>query len=102
MRRGEIWLVDLGYVAKVRPVLVMSVPPGDNDRALVSYVTRTTSVRGTNYEVEHRQRGMKAGAFDAQGIGTTDQSHFIRRLGVIDAPTMEKGEDALKSWLALQ
>ncbi len=102
MKRGEIWLVDLGYVAKVRPVLVMSVPPGDNDRALVSYVTRTTSVRGTDYEIEHRQRGMKAGAFDAQGIGTTDQSHFIRRLGVVDEATMGKVEEAVKAWLALQ
>ena len=24
--RGEVWLVDLGYAAKVRPCLVLSVP----------------------------------------------------------------------------
>lgn len=24
--RGEVWLVDLGYVAKVRPCLVVSIP----------------------------------------------------------------------------
>ncbi|BAZ02061.1 hypothetical protein NIES37_60690 [Tolypothrix tenuis PCC 7101] len=34
--RGEVWLVDLGYVAKVRPCLVISVPALDQDRALSS------------------------------------------------------------------
>ncbi len=24
--RGEVWLVDLGYTAKVRPCLVVSIP----------------------------------------------------------------------------
>ena len=47
MNRGDIWLADLGYLGKVRPVLVLSVPPNDEDRALVTYVIRTTSMRGT-------------------------------------------------------
>ena len=25
-KRGEVWLVDMGYAAKVRPALVLSVP----------------------------------------------------------------------------
>jgi mRNA-degrading endonuclease toxin of MazEF toxin-antitoxin module len=72
MNRGEIWLADLGYVGKVRPVLILSIPPGDEDRALVTYVIRTPSVRGTAYEAAHKARGMKPGAFDAQGLGSTD------------------------------
>jgi len=47
MKRGEIWLVDLGFVGKVRPVLILSVEPGTEDRALVTYVIRTTRIRGT-------------------------------------------------------
>jgi len=101
MKRGEIWLADLGYVGKVRPVLVLSVEPGDEDRALVTYVIRTTSVRGTSYEVAHTARGMKPGAFDAQGIGTTDWSHFIRRLGTIDPSTLATIEQRVRAWLAL-
>lgn len=31
--RGEVWLVDLGYVAKVRPCLVISIPALNQDRA---------------------------------------------------------------------
>ena len=40
MNRGEIWLADLGYIGKTRPVMILSVPPGDEDRALVTYVIR--------------------------------------------------------------
>jgi mRNA-degrading endonuclease toxin of MazEF toxin-antitoxin module len=101
MNRGEIWLADLGYVGKVRPVLILSVPPGDDDRALVTYVIRTTSVRGTAYEVEHKARGIKPGAFDAQGLGSTDWSHFIRRLGTVDAATLASIEERVRAWLAL-
>ena len=39
-RRGEIWLIDLGYAAKTRPSVVLSVAFGDDDRAIVSFVPR--------------------------------------------------------------
>ena len=42
-RRGEVWLVDLGMAAKVRPALVISVAADDVDRALVTLVPHTTS-----------------------------------------------------------
>ena len=35
---GEVWLVDLGLAAKVRPAVVLSVPAEDVDRALVTLV----------------------------------------------------------------
>ena len=101
MKRGEIWLADLGYVGKVRPVLILSVLPGDSDRALVTYVIRTTSIRGTAYEVSHKAYGMIPGAFDAQGIGTTDRSHLIRRLCLIEAATLIAIEQRVRAWLAL-
>jgi mRNA-degrading endonuclease toxin of MazEF toxin-antitoxin module len=44
-RRGEVWLVDLGYAAKTRPALVVSVPALDTERALVLLVPHTTSPR---------------------------------------------------------
>jgi mRNA interferase MazF len=36
--RGEVWLIDLGYVAKTRPSLVLSIPLLDSDRALVTVI----------------------------------------------------------------
>jgi mRNA interferase MazF len=65
-KRGEVWLVDLGMVAKVRPALVMSVPANDNDRALVTIVPHATSVRGSSYEVALAVPFLRTGAFDAQ------------------------------------
>ena len=31
--RGEVWLADLGMVAKTRPVLILNVQFGDRDYA---------------------------------------------------------------------
>ena len=69
-KRGEICMADPGLAAKVRPVLVLSVDYRDDERAIVSYVIRTTSLRGTRYEVRHETRRMPVGAFDAQGLGS--------------------------------
>lgn len=99
--RGELWTADLGMVAKVRPVLILSVGYGDEERAVVTYVLRTTSLRGTQYEVPHSSRGLPAGAFDAQGIGSVPDVKLERRLGVVDADTLSKVEDAVRAWLAL-
>lgn len=41
--RGEVWLVDLGFAAKIRPALVLSISAADNDRALVTIVPHTTA-----------------------------------------------------------
>ncbi|WP_353568654.1 hypothetical protein [Haloferula sargassicola] len=45
--------------------------------------------------------GNETGAFDAQGLGSTDWSHFIRRLGTIDAATLATIEERVRAWLAL-
>ena len=43
--RGEVWLVDLGMVAKTRPCLVLSIPADDaNDRVLATLIPHTTSL----------------------------------------------------------
>lgn len=102
MNRSEIWLADLGYVGKIRPVLILSVTPGPDDRALVSYIVRTTSLRGTAYEIIHSARGMKPGAFDCQGIGTTDKSRFMQKLGRVDDDILEEVEIRLGKWLGLK
>jgi len=44
-QRGEVWLVDLGMAAKVRPAVVISVPADETDRALVT-LFRTRRVLG--------------------------------------------------------
>jgi mRNA interferase MazF len=99
--RGELWLADLGMVAKVRPVLVLSVAYETNERAVVTFVIRTTNLRGTRFEIAHQARGMPDGAFDAQGIGSLPDVKLERRIGTVDAEVVARVEDAVRRWLAL-
>jgi mRNA interferase MazF len=100
-KRGEIWLVDLGLAQKTRPAVILSIAFLDHERAVVTYVPRTTSLRGTRFEVAHQGRGFETGAFDAQGLGGVPVAKLVRQLGVLDAVTLQKVEAAVKSWLAL-
>lgn len=68
--RGEVWLVDLGLAAKVRPALVLSVPAGESERALVTLVPHTTSLRNSCFEVLLPVQFLRSGAFDAQSLVT--------------------------------
>ena len=49
--RDEVWLIDLGMAAKVRPCLVLSSPALVQDRALVTVVKHTKSTRNSRFEV---------------------------------------------------
>src|ERR1700753_3737516 len=101
VRRGDIWLVDLGLAQKVRPAVVLSVAYLDHERALITYVPRTTALRQTRFEVMHRAPGFDPGAFDAQSIGTIPVVKLVRRINAWDATTFTKVEDAVRAWLAL-
>ena len=67
--RGEIWLVDLGFVAKVRPCLVFSISYQDEDRALITVIPHTTSIQDSRFEVKVEVPFLRPGAFDAQSLG---------------------------------
>jgi len=101
LTRGEIWLVDLGMAQKVRPAVVLSVAYLDYERALITYVPRTTSTRQTRFEVAHGARGFEPGAFDIQSIGSMPPARFIRHIAKPDASTLDKVEEAVRAWLAL-
>src|SRR5438552_2226479 len=79
-KRGEVWLVDFGYNAKVRPSVVLSIAAdGPNDRVIATCVPHTTSVRSTRFEVSVPVRFLDEGAFDAQGLLPAPHAKFIRR-----------------------
>ena len=82
-RRGEVWLVDLGMAAKVRPALVISVPAEDTDRALVTLVPHTTSPRHSRFEAAVSVPFLRAGVFDAQNLVTIPHAKLIRPLGTL-------------------
>ncbi len=99
--RGEVWLVDLGYAAKVRPCLVLSVPAEDQDRALVTIIAHTTSPRGSRFEVDIPAPFLRAGVFDAQNLVTIPHAKLIRRLGKLLPGEFAPVEAAVRSWLGL-
>ena len=99
--RGEIWLVDLGFAQKTRPVVVLSVAYLDHERAVVTYVARTTSPRGTRFEILHEEHNFKAGAFDAQSIGTVPVAKLIKRIGLVEALLLARVEATVREWLQL-
>ena len=101
-KRGEIWLADLGFAAKTRPVLVLSVPFSDSDYALMTVVPRTTNVRRSIFQVELSVSGLRPGAFNVQGLVAIPPSKFIRRLGTLQPMQMKLVEDTVKRWLGFQ
>lgn len=85
--------------AKVRPVLIMSVSPGDTDRALVTVVPHTTSLRGSDYEIAISAPSLKPGAFVVQSVATYPTVRGIRKLGVLPQDQFQRVMDGLLRWL---
>lgn len=100
--RGEVWLIDLGLAAKVRPCLVISVPVQDPDRSLVTVVPHTTSVRGSRFEVATALRFLKPGAFDAQGLVTVPLARLVRHVGTLRPELFTSVEAAVQLWLGMR
>ncbi|TWU08175.1 type II toxin-antitoxin system PemK/MazF family toxin [Stieleria varia] len=98
--RGDVWLVDLGMAAKVRPCLVLSIPADDdNDRVLTTIIPHTTSTLDSRFEVSSNVRFLKPGAFDAQNTVTIPTVKLIRRLGRLPDTQMTRVEQTAKLWL---
>ena len=101
--RGEVWLVDLGLVAKVRPGLVLSIPADhEHDRILSTILPHTTSTRTSRFEIRSDVGFLNPGAFDAQNIITVPNVKLIRKLGKLPVDQMALVEDVVKRWLGLE
>jgi mRNA interferase MazF len=99
--RGDVWLADLGYAAKTRPCLVLSIPALDTDRALTTVIPYTSQVKGTRFEVDVSPAFLKKGILDAQNPVTSPHAKFIKRLGRLNSDQLKQVEDAVRHWLGL-
>ena len=99
--RGEVWLVDLGLAAKVRPCLVFSVPAENSDRSIVTLIPHTTSLRGSRFEVEVSTRFLRPGAFDVQGLVTVPTARLIRHIGTLSPEQVRDVETGVCTWLGI-
>jgi mRNA interferase MazF len=100
--RGEVWIIDFGFVAKTRPALILSVPDEDADRALITCVPHSTSLRGSKYEIATAARFLKQGAFVAQNLLTVPRAKLVRRLGKLDAEDLAQVESAVRMWIGFE
>ena len=100
-QRGEVWQVDFGITAKVRPALVISVPYSDADRALIGVIPHTTATRGSPFEVVVSARFLDEGAFLVQGLQALPPKFFLRRLGILTTDQLREVENGLRRWLGI-
>ena len=80
---GEIWRVDLGLAAKVRPALILSEYPADDELALIVVIPHTTAIRGNRWEFPVRLPFLETGVLHLQQIQPVSLARMERRLGLL-------------------
>lgn len=100
---GEVYLVDLGMVAKVRPAVVVSRYDPDSPRALAVLVPLTTEYRGSDYEVPlGRLRFLtKESWANTQGTMSIGHERLLRPLGSVTTSQLAQIKVALRYALDL-
>lgn len=94
---GEVWLADLGFAAKFRPVVIVSRYDPDPPRALAVYVPITPQDRGSPYEVALPKLRFlqKESVANTPGIASLPTVRLGRRLGTLPASAMDEIRRAL-------
>ena len=94
---GEVFIVDLGYEGKVRPVVVVSREDPDAPRALSVVVPLTSQFRESRYEVKMpRVPWLNLQSFaNVQAIGSLPSIRFEKRLGVVPPADLKAVKAAL-------
>src|SRR5438309_11898081 len=98
---GEVWRVDLGLAAKVRPCLVMSDYPADNELALMLIIPHTTAVRGSRWEYPCSKTFLRPGVFHLQQIQPISLPRLELKLGALGADEFRNLKHRLTSLLRL-
>jgi mRNA interferase MazF len=101
INRGEVWQVDFGMAAKVRPALLLTGNPADDELDLVTVLLHTTSLRGNRWELSIPKPFLKPGAFHLQQIQSVSTVKLERKLGVLNETEMNQVVDALAERLRI-
>jgi len=99
--RGEVWVVDFGIAAKVRPALLLTDSPSVDELDLVTLILHTTALRGNRWELSLPKPFLKPGAFHLQQVQTVPTVRLERRLGALTAEEMGRVEEALRRRLGI-
>jgi len=100
--RGEVWQIDFGLAAKVRPALLLTGEPTDDELDLFTVLLHTTAVRGNRWELTITKPFLKPGAFHLQQIQTISGAKLMRRLGCLTETEMTSVDQALRDRMRLE
>ena len=98
---GEVWLIDLGLVAKTRPCVVLSDFPTEDELALVVVVPHTTAIRNSRWELDIPKPFLKPGAFHLQQIQAISIARLQKRLGTLSNDEFKRLKETLSGLLKL-
>jgi mRNA-degrading endonuclease toxin of MazEF toxin-antitoxin module len=95
--RGDVVIVDLGMVGKVRPGLVLSIRNADSQRNMSIVAPLTTEIRGGECEVAFpKPLWLKSeSVVNVLGIGSVDNVKVVRRLAKLPEATLNEVYTAL-------
>jgi len=94
--------VDFGLAAKVRPALILSDYPADDELALLVVIPHTTAVRGNRWELSLPKPLLKPGVFHLQQIQPLPLVRFDVELGTLTPSELRQVKAALVRLLNLQ
>jgi mRNA interferase MazF len=97
---GEVWQVDLGIAGKVRPCLLLTAYPTDDELALVTVLPHTTAVRGNKWEMAVPKPFLKPGVFHLQQVQSVSVARLMRRLGMLSNVELQSVRDKLAERLS--
>src|SRR5206468_8794353 len=97
----EVWTTDFGMAAKVRPALLLTGSPTDDELDLVTVLLHTTSLRGNRWELNIPKPFLKPGVFHLQQVQTVSTIKLERRLGILTAEEMNRVRNALRDRLSI-
>ena len=87
--------------AKVRPALLLTGSPADDELDVVTVLLHTTALRGNRWELNIPKPFLKPGAFHLQQVQTVSTIKLERRLGSLTSDEMKRVLTALSDRLGL-
>lgn len=96
-------LVDLGFAAKVRPCVVVSIRAPDSQRNMSVVVPMTTEIRGGECEIRFPKPAWlrQESVVNALGIAGVDNARIERRLAAFPEDKLAELEATLRRLLGL-
>jgi mRNA interferase MazF len=87
--------------AKVRPCLLLTGFPADEELALITVLPHTTSLRGNRWELVIPKPFLKPGAFHLQQIQSVSVARLVRKLGAVTDQEWNQVQQKIRARLSL-